>query len=78
MNLNLTSCASAPLIVRIWPDGTNAVVADIREGEYDHMSDDYVDVDLYDFDACEKHRAASLPIDEAIENIIGPDPLGEQ
>lgn len=38
----------APFMVRIWADNSHAAVEDIREGEYNHMSDDYQDINVWD------------------------------
>ncbi len=51
MSHHLSSCLAHvqpdTCIIRLWPDGTWAVVDDINYGDYDHMSDDYRDVDLF-------------------------------
>lgn len=64
------------LVVRIWPDATVAVVSEIQEGEFAHMSDDYKDLDLYDFKACQEFgKADPQLLQAAINEIMGEDPF---
>lgn len=71
INMNPMPCSgTGSLIVRIWPDGTFATLEDIREGDYSHMSDDYEDLDLYDFDKIQSYHNQSL-MNQIIEEIMG-------
>jgi hypothetical protein len=64
-------------IVRIWSTHKWEVLQDIIDGhKRDRVEDGpHIDLDLHDFDACEKYRAAGLPVDDIITEVIGPDPL---
>ena len=65
-------CSDISMIIRIWPDNTWAIVEDIQEGEFNHKSDDYQDVDIYDFEAWNKLDPALSK--EITEEVMGPDP----
>lgn len=59
------------LYVRVWPDSSYQIEED--EFVESWRGDDYIVVDLYDYDACNKLQDLGYKMDEIAHEVLGID-----